>query len=690
VYAGAYDPLSSENEEEDKEDKDKDDLVEDGEHPNHSMPSLRQAENDTNKLLDPPVAIADPYGALRDDTRTDAFVLDHLRKENEYTDAITAHLAPLRESLYQEMLQAIQETDYSTPAMDGPFWYYTRTFEGKAYTVHCRAPATITSSSDITDKSNVLHAPTITWDGSPDTSILTQEEIYLDENVLAANKSYCSTGSVTTSPNHTLLAYTVDFTGNERFQLHVQDVDTGRVLMADESLDCSGHVLWGHDEKTLVYLALDEVHRPYRVYRRRLLEPNTEQPNSYCTYQDDLLFEEKDDLFATSISKTADKRYLLIHTSSTETSEIYYLDLTDPNSTLECVASRNKGVLYDVEHWEGYWLVTTNIGKTPNMRLMVSPVESECALKWKDVSWVDENGSITKLFDGGYSRALDGIDSFRHYAAAHGREGGIPRIWLLHIDQSNSVDSQQQHGFSVKSFQSLEFPESAYDVAFGENYEYNTSQVTIAYDSLITPPSSLLIDMKDPNNRMVLKERNVRGYVKGDFGCERRTVLSRDGKTEIPISIVYRNDIMEKHISSGEPIPVHLYGYGSYGICMEADFRSTRLPLLNRGMVYVIAHVRGGGEMGRNWYEEPEGAKYLCKQNTFNDFIDVGHWLVHEKKMTTPPMLSCEGRSAGGLLIGASINQRPDLFGAAILGVPFLDVVCTMVDSSIPLTCGEW
>ena len=651
---------------------------------------LRQAENDTHPLLDPPVAVPDPYGALRDDSRSDPYVLQLLQQENEYTDAITAHLTPLREALYQEMLQAIQETDYSTPAQDGPFWYYTRTFQGKAYTVHCRAP--------IVQDDAKIHAPHSTWDVSIHSDILPQEQVYLDENALATNQSYCSTGTVLTSPNHSWLAYTVDFTGNERFQLHVQDIATGHVLMDDTTLDCSGHVLWGKDEHTLFYLALDDVHRPFRVYRRQLVlntDETTQESRPTLTYHDDLLFEETDDLFATSISKSADKQYLFIHTSSTETSEIYYLNLMDPNATLECIARRNKGVLYDVEHWEGYWLVTTNVDKTPNMRLMVCPVESEGADKWKDVSWVDETGTVTKLFDGGYTRALDGIDSFRHFAAAHGREGGIPRIWLLHIEKLENQDEQshyavQQHGFCVKAFQTLTFPETAYDVAFGGNYEYNTSQLTISYDSLITPPSSIMIDMQDPNNRLVLKERNVKGYIKSDYGCERRTVLSRDGKTEIPISVVYRKDVMEKHLSSGEPIPVHLYGYGSYGICMEADFRSTRLPLLNRGIVYVIAHVRGGGEMGRNWYEEPEGAKYLCKQNTFNDFIDVADWLVHEKKMTRSSMLSCEGRSAGGLLIGASINQRPDLFGVAILGVPFLDVVCTMVDSSIPLTCGEW
>jgi oligopeptidase B len=197
----------------------------------------------------------------------------------------------------------------------------------------------------------------------------------------------------------------------------------------------------------------------------------------------------------------------------------------------------------------------------------------------------------------------------------------------------------------------------------------------------------------DPINkgeRLVLKSKAVPGYNKDEYSCDRITVKSRDGTTEIPVSLVYRTDVMEQHLQDGIPIPTHLYGYGSYGACMEASFRATRLPLLDRGMVYIIAHVRGGGEMGRQWYEEPMGAKYLCKKNTFNDFVDVARWLVDEKKMTTSTLLSCEGRSAGGLLIGASINQAPELFKVALLGVPFVDVVPTMIDASIPLTIVEW
>lgn len=235
--------------------------------------------------------------------------------------------------------------------------------------------------------------------------------------------------------------------------------------------------------------------------------------------------------------------------------------------------------------------------------------------------------------------------------------------------------------------QRLEFDESAYDVGLLAHYEPDATNIAVSYNSMLTPPSSIEIDLDDNSQRSVLKTKTVPRYDKDEYGFNRLEVLSRDGETRIPISVVYRKQTMEK-VKEGNRVPVHLYGYGSYGACVEADFRSTRLPLLDRGMIYVIAHIRGGGEMGRQWYEEPNGGKYLCKKNTFNDFVDVAKFLVDE--WTTSEMLSCEGRSAGGLLIGAAINQAPELFRVAILGVPFVDVACTMTDATIPLTSGEW
>lgn len=630
---------------------------------------IRQSESSTNKLLDPPRIIPDPYGWLRDEKRENVEVLDHLKAENAYTEQITSHLSSLRKKLYEEMVGSIQETDYTTPASrDGKFWYYTRTNKGDSYTVYCRAPI-------VGDDDSGTY-PKIEWDGNADSQILPNEEVYLNVNELAKDKSYCSVSSVGVSPDtQNLLAYSVDFTGDEIYSLYVKNLETGEIVDHDPSIECYS-VRWGFDSNTLFYVKMDDAHRPYQVYKRSLKAEDKDK-------EDEMIFEQLDDLYWTSIYKSSDLRYLFVSTSSSETSEVYYLDLHDDASTLKCVAKKRTKVLYDVEHFNGSWIITSNVDETPNMRLMSCPVGEHCEDQWKDMILTSDK---TKLFDGGYDRSLDGVEAFEKYLVASGREGGIPRVWVLEpsLDESD--------GLLIDKSTQLVFDETAYDVGVGTNFDYATEKLTLYYDSLTTPLQSLQVTMNDPNNkdkRTILKQKNVPGYDKSTYGCDRITVKVRDG-TEVPVSMVYRADVMEQFIKDGKTVPVHLIGYGSYGACSEADFSATRLPLLDRGIIYVIAHVRGGGELGRQWYEEPNGAKYLCKQNTFNDFCDVGTWLVEEKRLTTPKQLSCEGRSAGGLLIGASINQKPELFGVAILGVPFVDVACTMTDSSIPLTCGEW
>jgi oligopeptidase B len=386
-----------------------------------------------------------------------------------------------------------------------------------------------------------------------------------------------------------------------------------------------------------------------------------------------------DGLYWVGISKSLDNKYLFIESASKETSEIHYLDLEHSQATLECIAPRRNKVLYDVEHRKGYWWIWTNLGHdetpTPNMRLMRAPVQPKNA-EWQNVTFHDQ-----VLFDGGYQRSLADITCFRTHVVAEGREGGIPRVWILSLDDQTD---------QVVSMERLEFDEPAHDVGLAAHYEFDATTMLVSYESMVTPPSFIEISFSNTLDRRIVKTKAVPGYDPSLYACERITVPSRDGSVEIPVSIVYRKDVMEQFISRHKPVHVHLYGYGSYGACMESDFRATRLTLLNRGMVFVMAHIRGGGEMGRQWYEEPNGAKYLCKQNTFNDFVDVAKWLIHDKKLTTPDLLSCEGRSAGGLLIGATLNQAPHLFKAAILGVPFVDVVATMVDPSIPLTIEEW
>ena len=489
----------------------------------------------------------------------------------------------------------------------------------------------------------------------------------MDVNALAKDKSYCSVGSVNISPSGAHIAYSVDYSGDEKYKAHVKNLETCEDIALKEvggaALLEVDDLIWGKDDKTLYYMTMDEQHRPFRLFQRQHWESGLPTET--------LLKEDLDDLFWCGVYKSLDGKYVFFEAASKETSEVWYLSTKEEgtDSEMKCVAPRRNKVLYEVEHGHDQWFVWTNADNSPNMKLMTTPVVPDSATEWTLV----EDARGNPIFDGTLVKSLDSVTVLKTHIVMQGREGGIPRVWTYNIDS--------------KIIKRLEFDEAAYDVGLLAHYESDTKSVAVSYDSMLTPPSSLEISLDDDTERTILKSKVVPGYDKDLYGCDRLEVLSRDGKTQMPISVVYSKDTMKK-VKAGDRVPVHLYGYGSYGSCCEADFDSTRLPLLQRGMMYVIAHSRGGGEMGRQWYEEPEGGKVLCKKNTFNDFVDVARFLVEE--YTTPETLSCEGRSAGGLLIGAAINQAPELFKVAILGVPFVDVVCTMTDSTIPLTSGEW
>jgi len=621
---------------------------------------------------------------MRDETRTNKDVLDHLKLENEYTNALTNHLQPLKDKLYTEMIGTLQETDFSVPTVRGKdYLYYTRSMEGKSYPIYCRAP--VPAQSETKDDTDLYIASKIKeWDGSMETDILDGEHKYLDINELAKGNEYCSTGNVRISPSHTKLAYTLDIVGGETYKLFVKDLTSETILYENTEEEIDSTMIWGKDDSSIFYLKMDDAHRPFQVYKKSLNNPSG-QP-------DELLFEENDELFWVHLYKSQDEKYLFISSESSETAEIHYIPLEEDSSVnsdnspteIHILAPRRAKVLYDVEHHHYQFYITSNVGGTPNMRLMKCPVQPNCQDLWQDVVLNPSSDSVTDgmpLFSGGYDRSISSITPFMNHLVVEGRENSLPRIWVLSLKDDHVVTS----------FDTLEFPEEAHDAGLGRNDIYDTEKVLVSYDSLVTPTQNIQIGLNDSNdseNRIVLKQKNVPGYNPDLYACERTTVRSRDGEAAIPVSIVYRKDVFDSNV----PVPTHLYGYGSYGSCIEADFRMTRLPLLNRGVVYVIAHVRGGGEMGRQWYEEPNGGKYLCKKSTFQDFVDVAEWLISDtgKGITKPELLSCEGRSAAGLLIGASINVAPELFRAAILGVPFVDVACTMIDSTIPLTVTEW
>eukprot|EP00977_Amphora_coffeiformis_P018969 scaffold6826_cov170-Amphora_coffeaeformis.AAC.2 len=679
-----------------------------------------QSETSTEPLLDPAVAVPDPYGWMRVDDRTlleddtDHPVRQHLEAENAFTQTGLQHTAPLRDLLYQEMVDSLQETDTTAPRPYRQYWYYTRTFQGQAYPRYCRAPRLRERADDNDD--DAINGATH-WNGSADSPVLPDEQILLDVNALAQGHEYCAVEDVQDSPSQTLLAYTVDYSGDELYDLVIMDIATGQIIQQQDAtvLHMDGTVEWGSDDTTLYYVKMDDAMRPFQVYRKRIsvtTPRNNKKDGATATNdtngEDELIYQEDDETFEVGICKSDDERYLLITTCSMETSEVHYIDLIKDNNNgasptvkVHCIAPRRPKVLYDVAHQNGQWWIWSNVGGLPNMALFHRPVvNTETSDNWELARDTQDN----VLFNGSAGdTALDSVTMFAGHAVLTGRAGGLPRIWIASLDG----DKDDPKATIVKSLTQLEFDEDAYDVCLGANYEYHTDRFAIAYDSLVTPTQVLEISLTNPTSstdRRILKQRHVPGYDKLLYASERLDVLSRDGQTKIPVSLVYRKDTTESHQATGKPVPLLLYGtlwwkhlchteadaYGAYGSCEEATFSATTLALLNRGMVYGIAHVRGGGEMGRQWYEEPNGGKYLCKQNSFHDFVDVARWLVEDRKLTSADLLACTGASAGGLLAAAVINEAPDLFKAAIIEVPFVDVMATMVDASIPLTANEW
>lgn len=530
-------------------------------------------------------------GWLRCDKRENPDVLKHLEEENAYTKAMTNHLESLRTELYTEMLSSIQETDFTLPRPKGDYFTYSRTIQGLSYRIYCRAPRTETLDTSL-------------WDGKKETPILSGEQVTLDINELAKGHSYCSVGTVSYSPTQKYVAYTVDFTGDEKHVLHIKNLETGQLIQHGLELEIYGSIRWGNNDKTIFYLQLDDTNRPYKVCRYTF--------GTHGSGTSLPLYTEHDESHWTSIYKTLDDKYLMIHTSSSETSEIWYLDLktTDMTETtkIHCIAKRRQKILYSVDHRNGTFWIESNQDKTPNMCLYITPVEG---INCDKPDWTLVKDPITDkpLFDGSYDRALSNVNCFKNMVIAEGREDGMPKVWTIILKSSLSN--------IVTKFEPLTFAESAHDVGLSSHYEYDTTKIVVAYDSLITPLQHIEIDiMSQEQQRSVLKSKNVPGYQKELYDCDRILVRSRDGKTDIPVCLVYKKDLMEQHLADNKPVHTHMYGYGSYGSCVEADFSATRLPLINRGIVYVLVQVRGGGEMGRKYY-------ILLVGWSFNIFLDV-------------------------------------------------------------------
>jgi oligopeptidase B len=578
-------------------------------------------------------AVIDEYAWLADkeDPRTIAF----LEAENTYTEAMTAGQEALRGQIFDEIKARTQETDLSVPVRKGGWWYYSRTVEGQQYSLHCRRAVRPEDTG-----------PPRTEDGGP----LDGEEVLLDGNKLAGDGQFFSLGAFDVSPDGRLLAYSTDFAGRERFTMRVKNLVSGETA-ADEIPDTFYGGAWSADGSALFYVTVDEAWRPYRVWRHVIGTPAGD---------DVVVFEEPDERFWVGVGLTRSERFLVISASSKLTSEAWLLDARHPGGEFTVVAPRRQGIEYDVDHQvtaDGTdRLLILHNHHAENFELAEAPVSDPSA--WTPVL---SHSAGTRLL---------GVDAFAGHLVVYLRKDGLTGLRVLRADGGTHE---------------VAFPEPVYQVTPGANPEYDARTYRLGYVSLVTPASVYDCDTATGEltllrRRPVLPLPGGAEYDPGHYEQHRLWATAPDG-TRIPISLVCR-----KGTPRDGSAPFVLYGYGSYEHSAAPGFSIARLSLLDRGFGYAIAHIRGGGEMGRRWYDD---GKMLNKINTFTDFIASARHLVAEG-WTSAPRLVARGASAGGLLVGAAVNIAPDAYGAVVAQVPFVDALTTILDPSLPLTVTEW
>ena len=473
-------------------------------------------------------------------------------------------------------------------------------------------------------------------------SLEANEEVYLDVNQLAEGKKYFRVSSLTLSPNHRFLAYVADTTGREKFTLYIKDLETGEIL-PDRIPDVYYGLAWANDNKTIFYTTLDSTLRPYRLYRHVVgTDPS----------EDILVYQENNGKYYLSVRKSRSGRFIFLELNSEITSEIWYLDADNPSERFKVIKPREYGVEYKVAHQGDFFYITMNKDAV-NFKVVKTPVEAPGEKNWEEFIPHDKD------------RMIYGIDAFKNHLVMSYRENGLRKLKVIEVDSMKEYD--------------IPVDEEVYTITLGDNPEYDTDVMRYVYNSLVTPRT--VYDFRISTGEKELKKRQeVPGYDMSEYETKRIWVIARDGK-KIPVSLVWK-----KGFKADGTHPCYLYGYGSYGSVIDPRFSSNRLPLLNRGFLYAIAHIRGGGALGRQWYLD---GKLLKKKNTFFDFIDVAEYLIRQK-YTSRDRLVISGGSAGGLLMGAVTNMRPDLFKVVIAKVPFVDVLNTMLDPSIPLTVIEY
>jgi len=583
-----------------------------------------------NQSIKEPVAkivpeILEKHGDVRIDNyywlneRENKEVIDYLEQENNYYKTLTSHTEDFQKELFQEMKARIKEDDASVPYFNNGYWYLTRFETGKDYPIYTRRK------------------------GSLDA----EEEILFDCNELAEGHVYFQLGGLNISDDNKFAAFGIDTVSRREYIIQIKNLETGEIL-PEKIEKTTGGSTWAADNKSLFYSRKDEqTLRADRIFKHIL-------GSDIST--DEMIFNEKDETFSTYVYRSKSRKYLIIGSESTMTSEYRILEASDPEGDFRIFQKRTRGLEYSVSHYGAHFYIVTNKDKATNFKLMMTPEDKTSKENWEDL--IPHREEVL----------LEGIDIFKDYLVVSERFNGLSHI---KIQPWSRPEEAYYLPFDSETF-------TAYTTT---NLDFNTEVLRYSYQSLATPSSVIDFNMRT-REKDVKKEQQVLGgkFDKQNYTEERVWATAADG-TKVPISMVYRKELKKDGRN-----PLLQYAYGSYGSTMEPYFSSVRLSLLDRGFIYAIAHIRGGEDLGREWYEQ---GKLLEKKNTFTDFIDCSRFLIAQQ-YTAPEHLYAEGGSAGGLLMGVVLNEAPELYNGVIAQVPFVDVVTTMLDDSIPLTTGEY
>lgn len=558
----------------------------------------------------------DDYYWLND--RENPEVIAYLEQENAYYESVTSDTHDLKEKLFEEMKSRIKEDDSSVPYKYNGYWYATRFEVGKEYPIYTR-------------RFETEDAP---------------EEIMVDCNVMAEGFEYFNLGGLSVSPNNDLAVFGIDTVSRRQYTLGIKNLRTGEIYK-DKIENTTGGAVWANDNKTIFYTQKDPVTlRSNNIYKHVL---------GTSTEEDELVFHEDDDTFTTFVYKTKSRKFIVIGSSSTLTSEFQILDADVPDGKFKVFSKRVRGLEYSLSHYGNDFYILTNKDGATNFKLMKTAEEQTDAVHWID--FIPHREEVL----------LEDIEIFNDYYVLSERENGLNQLKIVRWDTSESYY--------------LPFNNETYTAYVGVNPDFDTEILRYGYNSMVTPSSVIDFNMRT-KEREIKKEQEVLGgaFHKDNYISERVWATARDG-VKVPISLVYHKDTKLDGSS-----PLLQYAYGAYGYTIDPYFSTVRLSLLDRGFIYAIAHVRGGEYLGRKWYED---GRLLHKMNTFTDFVDCSLFLI-EKKYSSPPHLYASGGSAGGLLMGVIVNLAPELYHGVLAAVPFVDVLTTMLDDSIPLTTGEY